>query len=266
MSEEYQANAYMRVAQRFIQPLFIKDGLGGYNFSSTVTLIKYRNEYFFVFAAHALSIGQESIDNIGFLLTDGSFLPMSEVSKRHKIFHEHDIGICNAIAQADGKNYFDLDVQNSTTEFKTEGFGWIGFPKKKAKEQYHNTKASPEHIKKELSELDDGVLKWNNARFLCMGIDFKEINETEIIGHFEDKNVNYEIEGFKQQAYSLRGMSGGALFFGPEKINSDQPALSDLYKFSGIGLEHNVKGKTVKGASRELIMRLIDQLLDNPDT
>lgn len=261
MNEEYKADTYMRMAQRFIQPLFFKDGCGGYNFSSTATFVKYRDEYFCVFAAHAVPLNETRLDNIGFLSTHGSFISLNEICKRSRIFKEHDIGICNTTAPFEHKNYFDLDAEESTTNFKSEAFGWIGFPKKKAKEKYHRTKASEEHITNDLSVLEDGTLKWTNARFLCLGVELIQETEDFIKGHFDNENVTYEQEGFKSKAYSLRGMSGGALFQGPDKINSENPTLNDFYKFAGIGLEHRTNEKTVGGASRHIVKTLISQLL-----
>jgi hypothetical protein len=63
MSEEYKADPYMRIAQRFIHTLFFKNSLGGYEFSSTVTFVKYRNEFFCIFAAHAIPENEESLEN-----------------------------------------------------------------------------------------------------------------------------------------------------------------------------------------------------------
>jgi hypothetical protein len=188
-------------------------------------------------------------------------ISLSEVSKASKIYRENDIGICNTTGPFKHKHYFDLDAEESTTKFKVDAFGWIGFPKKKAKEQYHRTKASEEHVINDLSELEDGSLKWTNANFLCIGVELISETETEVFGHFDDKNVTYDQEGFKSKAYSLRGMSGGALFQGPDKINSEDPTLNDLYRFTGIGLHHRSNDKTVGGASRDLIMKLIDMFM-----
>lgn len=251
------------MAQRFIYPLFFMDDLGGYRFSSTMTFVKYKNENFSIFAAHALPPTETLINKIGALKIDGSFMPLSEITKLYTIDRSHDIVICNTTMAIEQKNYFDLDFNDSTTEFNTDAFGWIGFPKNKAKQQYHRTKSSAHHIASDVTELDDGSLKWSNANYLLIGVSLLSLSEVEIKGHFENKNVTYEKEGFKTQAYSLRGMSGGALFHGPNKIKTQYPTINDLYKFAGIGLEHHASDKIVKGASAQVIKNLIEELLTN---
>lgn len=78
---------------------------------------------------------------------------------------------------------------------------------------------------------------------------------------FDDKNVTYKKDGFKEQAYSLKGMSGGAFFHGPNSFVSKPQYLSDIFKFVGIELEHHAPNKIVKGASAELVTALIDAQL-----
>jgi len=86
MSETYRAGAFERLAQRFINPLYVMDGCGGYQFSSTMTFLTYRDEFYCIGAAHGLPERERSIDRIGFLGTDGNFLPVSSASKRKNFF------------------------------------------------------------------------------------------------------------------------------------------------------------------------------------
>lgn len=258
MPPTYKAAPCERLAQRFIYPLFVKDGIGGYDFSSTVTFIKYRHEYFCVFAAHALPTREDSIENIGVLRTDGEFMPLSTVTKKFRISRDSDLVICNTIGCFDRKNYFELDSNFSSTEFKYDCFYWIGFPIKKAVQKYHKTKSSKEHIVKELTPLEDGFLKWNNAEFLLIEIESESKTNLEITGRFVNKNVTYKHEGFKQNGYALKGMSGGALFYAPKKV-SNVSSPNDLFCFAGIGLKY--AGNLAQGASRRLIMSLIDEVI-----
>ena len=248
-------------AQRHVYPLFIKDELGGYDFSSTLTFVKRKNEFFCIFAAHAIPKNENTLNNIGCLKVDGEFISLEDIAKFYKIYRSYDLVICCTKAPVDQKNYFDLDVEKSTTEFNEDAVAWVGFPKKKAKRKYHQTKASTEHVKQDVSTFEDGRLKWTNANYLLLGMLVINKSDVDIVAHFDDMNVTYEKEGFKEQAYSLKGMSGGALFHGPLKINTEKPMLSDFFKFAGIGLEHHASDKIVKGASAGLIADLIDQYL-----
>lgn len=260
MDGRFRVNEYGLVAQRHIYPLYTSDGRGGYEFSSTMTFVKYKERSFCVFSAHAISPREESINNIGVLTINGDFMPLSSVSISYKICRNLDLVACQTIAPFEHKNYFDLDVLESTTEF-VDGFSWIGFPKKKATQTIHSSKASSEQIQR--SYLEDGVAglkKWKNAEFLLLDVEFKSETENEIMGVYVNKNVQYKNEGFKQQGYSLRGMSGGAFFKGPKKINTDSPRLSDIYNFVGIGLEY-IGDQLVKGASRRAVQELLEEVL-----
>lgn len=115
-------------------------------------------------------------------------------------------------------------------------FGWIGFPKKKAVQSIHSSKASKENIQGYLSDGVEGFQKWSNANFLLLGVEFESETDTEVTGKHVSENVEYTHEGFKQQGYSLKGMSGGALFKGPKKIHTKHRFIGDLFHFFGIGL------------------------------
>lgn len=255
------SNNFEIMAQRHVCPIFLKDGLGGFEFSSTTTFIKRQNKYFCVFAGHAVPRGATTLENLGVLRTDGTFISLSDIAVNYSIDRENDLVICETVAPFEQKNYFDLDTESTSTVFKEDGMGWIGFPKKKAKAEYHRTKASTEHVKADLDLFEDGRLKWTNANYLLLGVDQIKKEEYVVTAFFDDKNVTYEKDGFKAQAYSLKGMSGGAFFHAPSSFTSEPQYLSDFFKFVGIGLEHHASIKTVKGASSKLVKELIDTQL-----
>lgn len=259
MTEEYKANEYYRQAQRFVYPLYKKDGMGGFSFSSTATFATYKGRFFCIFAAHALTADEETVENIGMLTTDGNFVPLSVSCKAYKIYRDHDIVICISDTPFEPRNHFNLAPRESATEFNTEGFGWIGFPQKKAVQTIHKSKASPDKIINHLSVASDGRPVWSNAKFLMIGAMLESKSESVIIGRFENVGVNYEYEGFKQQGYSPRGMSGGALFYGPKKFHSTPQSLEDLFLFAGIGLEYD--RISIKGVPKERIISLIEEML-----
>ncbi|ALO34763.1 hypothetical protein CMT41_08585 [Colwellia sp. MT41] len=252
------SNEFEIMAQRHVCPIFLKDELGGFEFSSTTTFIKRQNKYFCVFAGHAVPRGVTTLENIGVLKTDGTFVSLNDISVNYFIDRDNDLVICETLAPFEQKNYFDLDTESTSTVFKEDGMGWIGFPKKKAKAKYHRTKASPEHVKADIDSFEDGRLKWTNANYLLLGVDQIRKEGHVVSAFFDDKNVTYDKDGFKEQAYSLKGMSGGALFHAPSSFTSNPQYLSDYFKFVGIGLEHHTSEKTIKGASSELVKELID--------
>lgn len=257
MSGNFRVDDFALQAQRHIYPLYRKDGTGGYEFSSTMTFVKLEGQHFCVFAAHALSPREDHLDEIGVLKTDGEFMPLSSISRSHKICRDRDLCACHT-RQIEHKNYFDLDIESST-EF-VEKFGWIGFPKKKAVQKIHRTKATKENVQKYLSDGVDGLKKWNNADFLLLGVELVSETDDEVTGKHVNENVQYTHEGFKEQGYALKGMSGGALFKGPHKIHSKDPVLGDIFQFFGIGLEYK-NGLIVKGASRQSVKKLLRELL-----
>jgi len=257
----YDANHYDRMAQRFVNPIYYKDEDESINFSSTMTFIKYENEFFLIFAAHALPNKNNYLENMGMLTTDGNFMSLSEITKGSEIYKEYDIVVCHTIDAIPLKNYFDLNHINLLINFNTYFFNWVGFPIKKAKKLYHKTKSSPEHLKESLSILDDGVHKWDNARFLILAAKFKSTNELNVEGEFENTNVNYKHEGFKEQGYGLKGMSGGAFYLESKIKETTTQNINDLYEFIGIGLEYR-KNILVKGASRNIIIEILNDYLN----
>lgn len=258
MNSKFRVSPYELNAQRHIYPLYITDNRGGYEFSSTMTFVKSKGNNFCIFAAHAIHPKTDGIEQIGVFTTDGKFMPISTVSINHKVCRKRDLVACLTSGPFESKHYFDLDSIESSTEFMKD-FGWIGFPKKKAVEKIHHTKATKEKIQGYLTEGDDGLKKWTNANFLLLGVKLESESETEITGVYINKNTKYTHEGFKSNGYSLKGMSGGALFRGPKKLNNPQ-SLSDIFQFAGIGLEYQ-NNRLVKGASRRAVETLIEEVV-----
>ncbi len=186
-------------------------------------------------------------------------MPLSSFTRSHKICRSRDLCACHT-REFERKNYFDLDFESST-EF-LDDFGWIGFPKKKAVQSIHSSKASKEIIQGYLSDGVEGLQKWSNANFLLLGVEFESETDKEVTGKHVNENVEYAHEGFKQKGYSLKGMSGGALFKGPKKIHAKDPSISDIFHFFGIGLEYK-NGLIVKGASRRSVEGLLEELLES---
>lgn len=85
MSSNFRVDSFALQAQRHVYPLYRKDGRGGYEFSSTMTFVKFQGQFFCVFAAHALSPREDQLDEIGVLKTDGGFTPLSSVARSHKM-------------------------------------------------------------------------------------------------------------------------------------------------------------------------------------
>ncbi|MBE8715764.1 hypothetical protein [Cellvibrio polysaccharolyticus] len=260
MSENYKARKFSRVAQRFVCPIYKKDGLGGFYFSSTITFVKYKSEFFCIFAAHALDKSEIGIENFGVFAIDGSFISLAEITHTYKIYTEYDIVICNTIYKIEDKNYFDIEDIRPSKSFKENGFAWIGFPQAKAVKNIHKTKSTKPHIAQYVTHLSDGTLKWENAKFLLLGSELYSKTSTDLIGKHDNENVTYEHEGYKHKGYSLRGMSGGAFFHVDREINFESPEI-DSYFFAGIGLEYNDRDKVIKGRSRSLILNLIIDFL-----
>lgn len=259
MSNNFRVDSFALQAQRHIYPLYRKDGRGGYEFSSTMTFVKFQGQYFAVFAAHAVSPREDKFGDVGALKTDGSFISLSSIAFSHRLCRNRDLCAFHT-REFEGKNYFDLDCKSST-EFVGD-FAWIGFPKKKVVQKIHTSKASKEKIQTYLSEGVEGLKKWSNADFLLLGVEFESETDNEVIGRHVNENVEYTHEGFKKQGYSLKGMSGGAFFKGPKKIHTEAPLTSDIFQFFGIGLEYR-NGLLVKGASRRSVEGLLKELLES---
>ncbi len=88
----YQSDEYDRQAQRFVIPLYIKDNLENYQYSSTGTFVKYNEHYYMIFAAHALE-NTLDVNKIHTFSNDGTLYQILEHSIGYKIFQNEDIVI-----------------------------------------------------------------------------------------------------------------------------------------------------------------------------
>ena len=258
---EYKANYLERLAQRFIYPLHRRDGLGGYEFSSTVTFARYKAHYLCIFAAHALAPREHNLKNIGLLTTTGEFIPLSDSCQSEHIFTGDDVAVGVSDAPFEGRNYFSLEEYKSKTQFVTDSFGWIGFPLKKAQKKIHSSKARPEDVLRSLTSDSDGQPVWEHANFLLIGAMIESKTCDKITGRHDNKNVEYRHEGFKAIGYSPKGMSGGALIQGPVKVAKEPEDAEDFWQFVGIGIEYD--GSIITGVTRERILELAQSVLDD---
>ncbi|SUA35914.1 Uncharacterised protein [Neisseria zoodegmatis] len=305
---------YSRVASRFIKPLYIKDGLGGFTFSSTCTLVKYsfdkNNEYceFIIFAYHAVpkySNTEFAIKNplhgFYFLDKDDNFISLEEKVKNFVVSEEDDIVICKLSIISKSTNYFNLNLYTigfshpivcnkdvhyyikDRKEFISQStLCWIGYPVRNSVD-FHRTKASPSQVKKmyhiendQFGEIRYGLVKYLLIPKMVNYIDDeskKIINFTDdgckIIGKFNNKDITYYPNGkIASKGYSLKGMSGGALFiqsnfFLKEILELDLNKIQEnhefLYNFLGIGLEFSEKEEKIIGVSANKIIFLLEE-------
>lgn len=256
----YQSDNYDRQSQKFVIPLYVKDELGNYHFSSTGTFVKYNNRFHILFAAHAL-INSKDISGFYIFGVNGKFIQVSSFTVNYKIFNEEDIVIIDCFnAFVDGKNYFNLN-KSHLSGFEKRLFSWTGFLSSKAKNM-HNTK-SPESLKKEYIHSDESGTYAKNAKYLTIVSKLHENNKVSITGKYDRKNAIFKHKGPVSMAPNPEGMSGGAMYFFAkgQKLKED---IDDTFRFAGIGIEYR-KDNTIVGVSREKIIELIEQLYkDNP--
>lgn len=303
MTPVYKGSILGRFVQRFAVPLYKKKLEGGYSFSCTLTHLKYKGYYVYIFACHALSNQEINNNDIDFMLVlsaDGYPIFLKDVCS-YKIYKDQDIVICvSKDFILDQKNYFCFSGVRFITKFKVDAFGWLGFPAKKSKD-YDKTKSNPDKIKQDIFVSEEGKVWWTSSKYLIVYAKYVKTEGSKIEGETPTHNVEYSIEGIKDNASSFRGMSGGAFFYCskkycdcitfdrnvsnyeksiiyPEiKVENDyikflrklsifyqeQITEDDLF-FLGIGLEHDGKGK-ITGCSSETIFSLLDKQIKELD-
>ena len=264
MSEQfnYQSDDYDRHAQRHVIPLYIKDSLGNYEFSSTGTLAKHDGHHYILFAAHALN-GSTSIDNIYLFMTDGSFYNICENAIGHQIFEQEDIVIVDHFNTAfEGKNYFNLNL-SSLIGFDKKHFAWIGFPVSQSKsKKIHNSK-SPESLVQQYVEDGESGRYFKNAKYYSIRSRIVTNNNAEITGKYIRKNANLKYAGPVSTAPHPAGMSGGAMYFFA-KEQKLKASIDDTFRFAGIGIKYR-KDNTIIGVPKLKIMELLQRFNDeNP--
>ncbi|MBS7418655.1 hypothetical protein [Pseudomonas syringae] len=256
MSEKfsYQSDDYDRNAQRHVVPLYVKDNLGNYEFSSTATLAKYNGHHYFLFAAHALSEGV-SIDQVYTFMTDGSFYQLTKNAIGYKVFEKEDIAIVDSFNVAfEGKNYFNLNL-SGLSGFNKNHFAWIGFPASKSKsKKVHNTK-SKESLAQQYVEAGDDGSYFKNAKYFSICSRLISNNNAEITGKYVRQNTSLKYAGAVSTAPHPAGMSGGAMYFF-SKNQKLKESIDDTFRFAGIGIEYR-KDNTIIGVPKVKIIELL---------
>jgi hypothetical protein len=252
----YQSDDYDRQTQRFVIPLYIKDNLNNYEYSSTGTLITYNEHYYILFAAHALAKNDDIINDIYFFSTDGSLNKILDFSIGYKIYHDEDIVIDDHFNNRfNGKNYFNLNLKN-LSGFDKHHFAWTGFPLSKSKsKKIHNSK-SEENLKEQYIHFTEDNIYFKNAKYFTIVSRIESKTKNFIKGKYNRKNTKLKYQGDVQTAPSPRGMSGGAMYFFAkgEKLKN---TLDETFRFAGIGIEYK-NDKTIVGVYRDKIIELID--------
>ncbi|WP_049251648.1 hypothetical protein [Neisseria elongata] len=270
---EYKMGDYERIAQRFIIPMYLKDYDDSIQPSSSATMIKYFNSYFLIFAAHAVAYKEENLKKIGCLKNDGEFeYLITKHRNKYSIYEKEDIVIFEC--HVPDRNYFDLDDPRESI-FLNKRLCWIGFPVKDSI-SLHRSKQKPEKIREKYLTRDSLNTVFRNANFyLLQADDFNSEYDDSIVGSYTNKNLLLKVAGFKPDGISLKGMSGGAMFFSPcfpvsprssiERLNKKFD-LNDFetfkyhfYQFAGIGLEY--KNGLIKGISKNKLKKLINDFI-----
>ncbi|WP_218186354.1 hypothetical protein [Terasakiispira papahanaumokuakeensis] len=150
----YQSDDYDRQSQRFVIPLYVKDELDSYEYSSTGTLVSYKGYHFIIFAAHALGGGVE-FENIYTFGSDGDFYRIMDFADDYQVFKEEDIVIVDCFNRAlKNKNYFNLDIK-SLNGFDKKHFAWTGFPASKTKLKKAHKSSSKEALENKFVYIDE---------------------------------------------------------------------------------------------------------------
>lgn len=128
------------------------------------------------------------------------------------------------------------------------------------------TRQSFDNYEKERSSLNQSLI----AR-----IPFSKFDGDYIQGEFNLKNIQYYYEGTKEKGYSLKGMSGGLLFYYSEKkyslsLQFDSELEVFLAKpvsfhFLGIGIEHK-KELTILGITKQAIVKAFQKITEEINT
>jgi hypothetical protein len=251
----YQSDDYDKQAQRFVIPLYVKDNLDNYSYSSTGTLVRYNEHHYIIFAAHALE-QDISINDIYTFATDGNMYQIIEDSIGHIVFKEDDIVIVDQFNNAfDGKNYFNLNI-NDLSGFNKNHFAWTGFPSSKTKAKIiHKTKSPDTLIKEHIHSNQDGIFFKNTKYFTILS---KLINKNKnfIQGKYNRKNTNLKYQGDVSMAPHPRGMSGGAMYFFTKEQKLKE-TLDNTFRFAGIGLEYKDDNKII-GIAKDRIIEIIN--------
>lgn len=251
----YKSDDYDRQSQRFVIPLYIKDDLDNYEFSSTGTLIKYKDHRYIVFAAHALD-GNVEFERLHTFGADGQFYQIRSFAIGHQVFKEQDVAIVDCFNQEiENKNYFNLD-KKSLLGFEKRAFAWTGFPASQSISRKIHRSSTQETLKNKYVYLDEGGSYFKNARYFTIISKIKTNNNIEITGKYDPKNINLKYKGDVSMGPHPKGMSGGAMYYF-SKNQTLKSSLDDTFRFAGIGIEYK-KDKTIVGVPASKITELIE--------
>lgn len=258
----YQSNDYDRQSQRFVIPLYVKDELGNYEFSSTGTLARYKEHHYILFAAHALD-GNVEFDRIYTFGVDGQFIQIKDFAIGHQVFKEQDIVIVDCFNRAfEKKNYFNLD-KKSLIGFEKKRFAWTGFPVGQSSSNKVHRSNTQETLKNKYVYIDESGSYFRNARYLIIISKIITNNNIEITGRYEQKNAKLKYQGDVSTGPHPKGMSGGAMYFFT-KNQTLKSSLDETFRFAGVGIEYK-KDKTIVGVPASKIVELIERFnKDNP--
>lgn len=263
---KYNSNDFERQAQRFVIPLYLRDELDNYHYSSTGTYIKYNSGFYLICAAHAVS-DKENLKDLNWLSPSGEMVGVLSQSLYFKVFREDDIIVIDYFNQSsEGKNYFNLNYQVSLNEFKNyclDSFYWIGFPNSWNKlKTVSNTKSS-NTLKEANFHVDDSGTYMKSIKYLMFpAMYIKPNSSNEVKGVIQTKNLQFKYRSNKSDAPSLRGMSGGA-FFTTVLTTTEGHKFESIEKsflFLGIGVERS-KDNIVKGVSKKRLIEILDKYI-----
>jgi len=259
---DYKSDDYDRQTQRFVIPLYIKDELDNYEFSSTGTLVKYQEHHYILFAAHALD-GNVEFDRVYTFGRDGQFHQIKGFAIGHEIFKEQDVVIVDCFNQVmEDKNYFNLD-KKSLIGFEKKAFAWTGFPFSQSNSKKVHRSSTQETLKNKFVYIDESGGYFRNARYFTIISKIKSNNNIEITGKYDRKNVNLKYQGDVSTGPSPKGMSGGAIYYF-SKNQVLKGSLDNTFRFAGIGIEYK-KDSTIIGVPSSKIIDLMEKFnKDNP--
>lgn len=243
----YQSDNYDRQSQRFVIPLYIKDELESYEYSSTGTLVRYKGHHFIIFAAHALG-GGVPFESVYIFGTDGGFHQVKSFAIGHQVFEKEDIVIVDCFNQAfENKNYFNIDIK-IMNGFDKKHFAWTGFPVSKVKSKKVHKSNTQETLKNKFVYVDESGNYFKAAKYFTIISKISSDNKIQISGGYDRKNANLKYQGDVSMGPHPQGMSGGAMYFF-SKNQTLKASLDDTFRFAGIGIEYK-KDNSIIGVSR----------------
>lgn len=263
---KYNSNEFEKQAQRFVIPLYLKDELGNYKYSSTGTYVEYNGVFYLICAAHAIS-DKESLEKLHWLSPVGEMVGVLSQSFYHKVFKEDDIIIVDYFNKRyKDRNYFNLNHQLNPAEISNyflDRFYWIGFPNSWNKLKDISRTKSCVTLKEANFHTDEiGTYMKRTKYFMMPAMGVKPNNSNEVKGLIPTKNLELKYKGRISDAPSLKGMSGGAFFTTvlTTTAHHEFESVDKSFVFLGIGVERS-KDDIVKGVSKKRLVEILDEYL-----